>query len=135
MDVDGSPVLSLLRTAHRLEGRLTALLAPLELSLSQLRVLWLVSRSREPLTVNQIREQMLDPAANVSRLLNKLMEGGLVAKDRGTDDQRLVRIGLTAAGQDRLARGGEALARGLAELDRLDSGQAEALRGLLRSWD
>lgn len=135
MDIERSPVLNLLRVAHRLEGRLTAALAPLGLSLSQLRVLWLVAEAGEPPTVNQVREHMLDPAANVSRLLNKLMEAGLVAKVRGLDDQRVVRIGLTPAGHDALGRGGAALSRELNVLDRLPGDRAAVLAEVLKTWD
>ena len=45
-----------------------------------------------------IKERLIDRMPNVSRLLNKLMEKGLVEKQRDTSDQRVVYIKITQTG-------------------------------------
>jgi DNA-binding MarR family transcriptional regulator len=112
--------LQLLQTARRLDHRIAEQLAPLDTTLQQLKVLSLVQAAANGrMTVNEIRERMLDPMSNVSRLLNKMMQKGLIEKVRGSDDQRVVRVALTEAGFDLYCRGGDVLAQGLTQLDTL----------------
>jgi DNA-binding MarR family transcriptional regulator len=49
-------------------------------------------------TVNLIKERLIDRMPNTSRLLNKLLEKGLVKKERNLNDQRVVYVKLTPEG-------------------------------------
>lgn len=72
----------------------------LPLSLLQLNILHALDMSPEGrLTVNQLKSVMLDETPNVSRTLNKLVDLGLVTKTRSAEDQRVVFIAITEAGQ------------------------------------
>ena len=51
------------------------------------------------MTVNQLREVLIDDSPNVSRILNKMVDKGLVQKERQADDQRVVHISLTEKGR------------------------------------
>ncbi|MGF1732548.1 MarR family winged helix-turn-helix transcriptional regulator [Photobacterium kasasachensis] len=74
-------------------------LAPMNLSMTQLNILHALSFAPDHcLTVNQIKQAMIDDSPNVSRALNKLMDAGLIEKQRSTQDQRIVHIHLTAEG-------------------------------------
>jgi DNA-binding MarR family transcriptional regulator len=53
----------------------------------------------EKMTVNKLREILLDDSPNVSRILNKMVEKGLVRKERQSEDQRVVHISLTEKGR------------------------------------
>ena len=73
----------------------------LKLSLTQLQILHTLSFApKGKLTVNQIKQFMIDDSPNVSRSLNKLMENKLIVKKRRSDDQRIVDILITDAGRE-----------------------------------
>ena len=74
-------------------------LAPMNISMTQLNILHTLSFSpNHCLTVNQIKQAMIDDSPNVSRALNKLMESGFIEKQRNDKDQRIVHIHITEAG-------------------------------------
>ncbi|MCT4646271.1 MAG: MarR family transcriptional regulator [Carboxylicivirga sp.] len=54
---------------------------------------------KEGLTVNQIKQSMVEDSPNISRALNKLMEKKLVLKRRDKQDQRIVHITITDKGR------------------------------------
>lgn len=75
-------------------------LTPMNLSMIQLNILHALSTAPDAcLTVNQIKDSMIDDSPNVSRALNKLMDAGYIEKQRSTQDQRIVYIHLTKAGE------------------------------------
>ncbi|GAB3804568.1 hypothetical protein GCM10028819_36300 [Spirosoma humi] len=93
-------------TANWLTNKYALALKPLDLSLQQLNVLSILKgQPKHRATVNFIRERLVDRMPNVSRLLNKLMEKGLVQKDRNTSDQRVVHILLTEKGAEAARKG------------------------------
>ena len=70
-----------------------------ELSLLQLQLLHtLATVPTGCLTVNQLKQAMIDDSSNVSRALNKLMDKGYIVKERSREDQRTVFITITPAG-------------------------------------
>lgn len=70
------------------------------LSLLQLNLLHqLAYASSDGLTVNELKNAMVDDNPNVSRTLNKLVEMGLVTKKRDEEDQRTVHIKITPKGK------------------------------------
>lgn len=123
---------SLFRTAGWLESVFDIRLRPHDLSAQQVRVLsMLVAKGDEGLTVGELREGMTDPNSNISRLLNKLMDKGHIAKVRQSDDQRVVRIQLTPQGRDACERAQQALTTEEAVWSRLTAAEAETLADLL----
>lgn len=69
------------------------------ISLTQLQILDILDTlSKERVTVNTIRELMVDDSPNVSRSINKLVEKGLVTKQRSIEDQRVVFVTITDEG-------------------------------------
>lgn len=53
---------------------------------------------KQTATVNLIKDRLIDRMPNTSRLLNKLMEKGLIAKERNASDQRVVYVKLSPSG-------------------------------------
>ncbi len=74
-------------------------ISELGISLLQVNLLHaLDSAPKKQLTVNQLKDNMLDETSNVSRTLNKMSDAGLIEKARSDDDQRVVFIKLTPLG-------------------------------------
>ena len=99
------------RTVERVAWLLNEIaitLKPIDLSLQQLNVLAILKgQPNHTATVNLIRERLIDRMPNVSRLLNKLMDKGLIKKDRDLSDQRVVYIKLTPEGLKAALKGRE----------------------------
>lgn len=84
---------------QELDSYTNKMLTPYKLSSIQLQMLDILARSdKQILTVNQIKEALTGHNPNVSRSLNKMMDNGLIEKQRSTEDQRVVYIKLTETG-------------------------------------
>ena len=93
-------------TGNWLTNQYAAALKALDLSLQQLNVLTILKGQKDYVgSVNLIKDRLIDRMPNVSRLLNKLMEKGLIVKDRSTSDQRVVYIRLTQKGLEYAGQG------------------------------
>jgi len=122
----------LFQTAGWLQAEFDNCLRPFGLSAQQLRVLSLLADEvGGEATVGTLREGMMDPNSNISRLLNKLMEKGHVEKLRQRDDQRVVSIKITSSGRDICARAQRTLATLDEVWSRLSPGEADTLAKLL----
>ena len=70
------------------------------ISREQLGVLhYLDTAMTDKMTVNDLRKTLIDDNPNVSRMLNKMVDKGLVRKERQSNDQRVVYISLTEKGR------------------------------------
>jgi DNA-binding MarR family transcriptional regulator len=87
----------------------------------------------EPLTLVELGRLMISEMGSPSRLVDTLVTRGLVEREPGRDDKRVVRLRLTPAGRQTLADGRAQTA----EIDdfiaqRLTSGEMAELAALLR---
>ncbi|WGQ09775.1 MarR family transcriptional regulator [Pedobacter gandavensis] len=86
-------------TSNWVLNRIASALKPTNLSLQQFNVLSILyGQPEQTATVNLITERLIDRMPNTSRLLNKLMDKGLIEKEKNTNDQRVVYIKLTTEG-------------------------------------
>ncbi|MEI3776025.1 MarR family transcriptional regulator [Pectobacterium brasiliense] len=74
------------------------LLSELNLTYPQYLVM-LVLWERDGLTVSELGERLYLDSATLTPLLKRLQSAGLVVRNRGTEDERQVLVGLTEAGQ------------------------------------
>ena len=86
-------------TSNWVLSKIAMALKPTGLSLQQFNILSILYGQPNHLaTVNLITERLIDRMPNTSRLLNKLMEKGLIEKQKNNNDQRVVSIKLTEEG-------------------------------------
>ena len=92
--------LSIGRTAAALRDSLEEVLKSSEISLTQYNVLRIL-RGSEPdgLTRNEIRDRLVNRMPDVTRLLDRMEDAGLVNRVRGEEDRRCVATHLTRAGR------------------------------------
>ncbi|MEL6316791.1 MAG: MarR family transcriptional regulator [Pseudomonadota bacterium] len=96
--------LQLMRTAAVLSQEIGALVAAHGLSAKQHSALRAARRGGAlGLTVGEIRAEMTDPQADVTRLLDRLARDGHVRRAPDPEDRRVVRVALTEAGAALLA--------------------------------
>ncbi|MCT4614740.1 MAG: MarR family transcriptional regulator [Marinifilaceae bacterium] len=87
-------------TSQEIGLKITRALSVLDISYLQINILHILSKSPEKqLTVNQIKNFLIDESSNLSRALNKLMDRQLIIKERSLSDQRVVHIKITDAGE------------------------------------
>jgi DNA-binding MarR family transcriptional regulator len=93
-------MLNVVRTGAVLNDLLEQLLKPFDLSIPQYNVLRIL-RGAEPdaLCRNDIRDRMITRMPDMTRLLDRMEEAGLVARTRETEDRRMVLTRLTAEGE------------------------------------
>ena len=87
-------------TAQEIANFVERALKEFDISREQLSVIhYLDTAEADKMTVTELRETLIDDSPNVSRILNKMVEKGLVRKERQSDDQRVVYISLTEKGK------------------------------------
>ena len=95
---------SLQRTAAVLEHALECALKPSGITATQYNVLRILRGAGEPgLCRTEVGERMVRRVPDVTRLLDRLEDAGLIARARGGDDRRYVTTRITAKGLDVLA--------------------------------
>jgi DNA-binding MarR family transcriptional regulator len=97
--------LSLWRTYDRLRAYEDELFAGFELTAQQYNVLRLL-RAAKPASVPtlSLSERLISRAPDVTRMIDRLEERGLVVRERSAGDRRVVRVGITDAGIELLDR-------------------------------
>src|SRR5215831_13646144 len=92
--------LNLWRTYDRLRALEDELFAAHDLTPQQYNALRLL-RSQHPQKIRtlDLAARLVSRAPDITRLLDKLEQRGLIARDRPSDNRRVVRIGITEAGR------------------------------------
>jgi DNA-binding MarR family transcriptional regulator len=124
--------LNVVRTAAVLLEGMEQVLRPAGVSLAQYNVLRILRGAGEGLCRNELRDRLLTRMPDVTRLLDRMEEAGLVRRAREDDDRRLVRTHLTAEGRRVVdALDGEVAAEHQRRLGHLDAGELATLTALL----
>ncbi len=96
-------VVNILFTSRVLEERTARVLKPHGLTAPQFNILRILRGQKgSPATVKLLVERMLDKSSNASRLVDKLLEKGLVERITCPNDRRAVEIRITSSGLDLL---------------------------------
>jgi DNA-binding MarR family transcriptional regulator len=111
-------LLNVERTAAVLLHRLAETFKPFDITPTQYNVLRILRGAGSiGLCRNEIRDRLIAQVPDVTRLLDRLVDAGLVARERASDDRRIVTTRITK--------------QGLKLLDRLDMPVADAQRRAL----
>ena len=93
-------MLNVVRTSSRLADALDELLKPYDISGTQYNVLRILRGAEATgLCRNELRDRMLTRMPDMTRVLDRMEEAGLVARTRDTEDRRLVLTRITKAGR------------------------------------
>lgn len=109
-------------TSNWILNKIAVALKPTGLSLQQFNVLSILNgQENQTATVNLIKDRLIDRMPNVSRLLNKLMDKGLIVKERNLSDQRVVYVKLTPEGTAMKVKGRAIIDQGIIDLSNEES--------------
>jgi DNA-binding MarR family transcriptional regulator len=122
--------LSVVRTTSALSDRVEDLLKPYGVSGTQYNVLRILRGAGEGgLCRNELRDRMLTRMPDMTRLLDRMEEAGLVTRSRERDDRRMVLTRITERGRELLGQ----IDRPMSDLhrDQLNRLTDEQLRSLI----
>lgn len=87
-----------------------------------------------PLSLGELAEKLLVTGGNITYVMDRLEEQGLVYRERSAEDRRVVRAHLTDEGRRRIAEVFPGHAEFICELmSPLDPAEQDGLRGLLKT--
>ncbi|HMK21989.1 MAG TPA: MarR family transcriptional regulator [Terriglobales bacterium] len=90
---------ALLRTAYQLEWDFAGFLKPHELSPTQYNALRILRGAGSPgLPCTQVAERMMNQDSDITRLMDRLEKRGLVTRERGKKDRRVICATISAKG-------------------------------------
>lgn len=73
-------------------------LANYGLTLPQFNILRILRGARDPLSINLVRDRMLEKSPNITRLVDKLLQKKMVTRDRDKQDKRVIMLKITDNG-------------------------------------
>jgi len=97
-------VKSLMAAYQKVDLELRAYLKPHGITIQQYNVLKILKGAHKPLSTSVIRERMLEPMADSSRLVERLCSKGWVERNACSGDRRLVDVTISSAGLSFLER-------------------------------
>lgn len=132
-------MLNLLRTTSRLESESERLIKSFGLSSATYNILRILRGHRQHagrgfcgVPCSQIGAELVTAVPDVTRLIDRLIDAGLVERERSEEDRRVVFIRITKQGLDRLAQIDQPLLDlHLAQLGHLTRGELATLNDLL----
>jgi DNA-binding MarR family transcriptional regulator len=122
------------------QGELFALIAELDLTMPQMRGMFVLQGSERALALTELAPQMGLSIAAAGRAVDGLVRNGLVSRTEDLEDRRIKRLALTDAGQAALARIAQARLEGLRRFaGTLGEAQRDALTAglapVFEQWD
>lgn len=100
--IEQEATLNVVRTGAMLTDMFEQVLKPYGLSAAQYNVLRILRVEPDGLCRNEIRDRMITRMPDMTRLLDRMEDAGLVTRTRQTTDRRLVRTELTERARELL---------------------------------
>lgn len=105
MDPSTKTVINLMYTSRLIEERIMSCLKPFDLSPQQFNVLRILRGQKgNPCNVSELQSRMIDKNSNTTRLIDKLLNKGLVKRQVCQHNRRKVELFITGQGLDVLAQ-------------------------------
>lgn len=108
-----------------------------EASMREYDVLYTLAKAREPISLRELNRHLLLSQPALSRMVDRLVQRGLVLRERSNDDARSVRLSLSSRGAECQRRVGLAHGRDVAQAlsTRLGREDMAALTRICRALD
>jgi len=73
-----------------------------DLSMPQFNILRILRGAAEAITVNTVKDRMIEKSTNTTRLMDKLIAKNLISRERCASDGRVIYVKITASGLELL---------------------------------
>ena len=91
-------------TANWLDTISNGLLKPSKITVQQYNILRILRGAGKAITVNSVKERMIQKSPNSTRLMDKLCDKGLIVRTRCEKDRRVVYVEITKSGLEILEK-------------------------------
>lgn len=85
-------------TSNVLNNYQNGLMAKYDISMPQFNILRILRGAKEALSVHTVKERMIEKSPNTTRLMDKLIDKGLIDRIRCEKDRRIVYVTITQQG-------------------------------------
>lgn len=96
--IEQEAMLGIMRTSDLLENRLARLLREHGLTPSQYNAMRIMRGEGEPMPCLEVAGRMIQVAPAITRVVDQLVDRGLIEKQQSGQDRRVFLVGLTSAG-------------------------------------
>lgn len=100
--VQQKAIVNIRHTSNWMSHQQNTYMAKFDLSMPQFNILRILRGANEALSVNTIKERMIEKSPNTTRLMDKLIEKELIERIRCDKDRRVVFVEITQKGLDLL---------------------------------
>jgi DNA-binding MarR family transcriptional regulator len=116
------------------QAEVMAATSEFDLTLSQLRMLFVLENAEQDLAVNELAERVSLSVAAAGRAIDGMVRAGLMSRREDDSDRRIKRIGLTDSGRQAIARISDARRLSTERfVARLSAAERAALEGALET--
>jgi DNA-binding MarR family transcriptional regulator len=91
-------------TANFLSALANKFMSDYGLTMPQFNILRILRGAKESMAVNTIKSRMIEKSPNTTRLMDKLIDKGLISRERCENDRRVVYVKITKKGLDLLSK-------------------------------
>lgn len=91
-------------TSNFLSNYQNNFMSKFDISMPQFNILRILRGAKEPLNVHTVKERMIEKSPNTTRLMDKLIDKGLIDRIRCEEDRRVVYVNITEAGLEVLSK-------------------------------
>jgi MarR family transcriptional regulator, 2-MHQ and catechol-resistance regulon repressor len=102
-----------------------------DLTMPQFNILRILRGANQAINVNTVKERMIEKSPNTTRLMDKLIEKGLINRIRCEKDRRVVYVEISMKGLDVLAEIDKTFDDNSFFINKLNDEEAETLSNLL----
>jgi DNA-binding MarR family transcriptional regulator len=75
-----------------------------DLTMPQFNILRILRGAKGPINVNTVKDRMIERSPNTTRLMDKLIDKGLIERIRCEQDRRVVYVNISDLGQELLSQ-------------------------------
>ncbi|MBC9813827.1 MarR family transcriptional regulator [Crocinitomicaceae bacterium CZZ-1] len=91
-------------TSNFLSNYQNSFMARFDISMPQFNILRILRGAKEALSVHTVKDRMIEKSPNTTRLMDKLIDKGLIDRIRCEEDRRVVYVSITEKGLELLAQ-------------------------------
>ncbi len=118
-------------TSNWISNLQNGFMSKFDLTMPQFNILRILRGANQAINVNTVKDRMIEKSPNTTRLMDKLIEKGLINRIRCEKDRRVVYVEISSKGQDILAEIDNSVDNNSFFTEKLNDQEAETLSNLL----
>lgn len=118
-------------TSNWISNLQNGFMSKFDLTMPQFNILRILRGANEAINVNTVKERMIEKSPNTTRLMDKLIEKGLINRIRCEKDRRVVYVEISSKGQEILTEIDHSVDNNSFFTEKLNDQEAETLSNLL----